>query len=78
MILFAGKNVDLWNTEEVGEWLEAIGLGEYKVVFAENCIEGELLASMSKTDIKELGVEKVGHRVKLDKEIKKLISESAA
>ena len=64
--------------DEVGEWLEAIGLGEYKSVFADNCIEGETLVSMTKSDVKELGVEKVGHRVKLDKEIKKLISESSA
>ena len=74
----AGKNVDSWTTAEVGEWLDAIGLGEYKAVFDENCIEGETLASMSKADIKELGVEKVGHRVKLDKEIKKLVGESPA
>lgn len=70
--------METWSTEEVGEWLDAIGLGEYKAVFADNCIEGETLVSMSKSDIKELGVEKVGHRVKLDKEIKKLIVESNA
>jgi len=75
---FSGKNVDSWTTSEVGDWLDAIGLGEYKGVFDENCIEGETLASMSKADIKELGVEKVGHRVKLDKEIKKLVGESPA
>ena len=76
--MVAGKNVDSWTTSEVGDWLDAIGLGEYKGVFDENCIEGETLASMSKADIKELGVEKVGHRVKLDKEIKKLVGESPA
>ncbi|XP_067950717.1 protein shank-like isoform X2 [Watersipora subatra] len=73
---FSGKNVEVWTGEEVGEWLESIGLGEYKTVFAENCIEGETLVSMTKADIKELGVEKVGHRVKLDKEIKKILPES--
>lgn len=74
--LIVGKNVEVWTGEEVGEWLESIGLGEYKTVFAENCIEGETLVSMTKADIKELGVEKVGHRVKLDKEIKKILPES--
>lgn len=74
----AGKNVESWSSSEVGEWLEAIGLAEYKAVFAENCIEGETLVSLSKADVKELGVEKVGHRVKLDKEIRKLVAESNA
>ncbi|KAF6025198.1 SHANK2 [Bugula neritina] len=77
-ISISGKNVELWSTGEVGVWLDAIGLGEYKAVFAENCIEGETLISLSKADVKELGVEKVGHRVKLDKEIRKLIAESNA
>ena len=62
----------------MGEWLDAIGLPDYKEVFADNCIEGETLISMSKSDIKELGVEKVGHRVKLDKEIKKLTPADSA
>jgi len=78
IVYAAGKNVELWSTGEVGVWLDAIGLGEYKAVFAENCIEGETLISLSKADVKELGVEKVGHRVKLDKEIRKLIAESNA
>ena len=43
----AGKNVDSWTTAEVGEWLDAIGLGEYKAVFDVNCCDGETLASMS-------------------------------
>ncbi|KAF6028537.1 SHANK2 [Bugula neritina] len=77
-ISISGKNVELWSTGEVEVWLDAIGLGEYKAVFAENCIEGETLISLSKADVKELGVEKVGHRVKLDKEIRKLIAESNA
>lgn len=76
--MFKDKNVESWTAEQVGDWLEQIGLGEYKAVFIDNCIEGETLISMSKADIKELGVEKVGHRVKLDKEIRKLCPDSNA
>jgi len=78
LLFISGKSVELWSLAEVGEWLDAIGLGEYKGVFSDNCIEGETLVSLSKADVKELGVEKVGHRVKLDKEIRKLIGSSDA
>ena len=51
-----------WEISEVCEWLEDIGLGEHCEQFAENEIVGEHLADLSKDDLKELGVKKLGHQ----------------
>jgi hypothetical protein len=37
----------IWTTEDVGVWLDEIGLGTYKPVFKENGINGEYLDSLS-------------------------------
>lgn len=37
----------IWTTEDVANWLEAIGLGGYKDVFKRNQINGEYLDNMS-------------------------------
>ena len=44
------------------EWLKDIGLGEHAESFAENEIVGEHLLDLSKDDLKELGVKKLGHQ----------------
>ena len=48
--------------EEVCAWLTAIGLGEHCGQFTENEIVGDHLADMSKEDLRELGVKKLGHQ----------------
>ena len=52
-------------------------MGEYKENFVSNFITGELLAKLTKDDMKDLGVEKVGHRLMLTSAIQKKISEEA-
>jgi len=37
----------IWTTEDVGVWLDEIGLGTYKPVFKENGINGEYLDGLS-------------------------------
>ena len=51
-----------WSVEDVCEWLEAIGLGEHVDSFKENEMMGEHLLDISKDDLKELGVKKLGHQ----------------
>jgi len=50
---------------DVGAWLEALGLGQYAHRFAENDIDFLLLAQLTDTDLKELGVTSLGHRKRL-------------
>ncbi|XP_065054092.1 SH3 and multiple ankyrin repeat domains protein 2-like [Rhopilema esculentum] len=61
-----------WNSEEVGFWLDYINMGQYKVSFLENDIQGLHLADLSKDDLSELGVKKLGHRLTIDDAIGKL------
>ncbi|KAL5259668.1 hypothetical protein ACHWQZ_G009945 [Mnemiopsis leidyi] len=70
-----GKHVEDWEAADVAEWLTGLGLGEYKDIFLENDISGPNLLDLTKADLKELGVTKLGHRITLTKEIKSRLSE---
>ena len=49
-------------TENVSAWLEKLGLGQYASNFADNDIDSHLLAQLTDTDLKELGISSLGHR----------------
>lgn len=55
----------------VGQWLEQLGLGEYRQPFAENAIDAAVLRELRERDLQELGV-RVGHRRKLLRAISEL------
>lgn len=46
-------------------WLEGLGLGEYTAAFETNHIEGQVLGHLNADDLKDIGVNAVGHRRKL-------------
>ncbi|KAM6949441.1 diacylglycerol kinase eta [Aplochiton taeniatus] len=50
-----------WESEEVADWLEALGLGEYREVFLSRDIRGCQLPQLQRHHLKELGITKVGH-----------------
>ena len=54
--------------EQVADWLERLGLGEYDGVFEENAIDAEVLPELTDSDLRSLGA-KLGHRKKLLKAI---------
>ncbi|MEO1091161.1 MAG: AAA family ATPase [Pseudomonadota bacterium] len=47
---------------DVGAWLRDLGLGEYAETFRDNDVTGDLLATLDADDLRDLGVDKVGHR----------------
>src|SRR6476469_3717429 len=51
--------------QQVADWLEKLGLGQYAQRFAENDIDFALLTKLNDTDLKELGVTSLGHRKRL-------------
>lgn len=69
------KKVEDWEAADVAEWLCGLGLGEYKSIFIDNDIRGPNLLDLTKADLKELGVTKLGHRITLTKEINTRLSE---
>ena len=70
--VISNKPYPEWNSEEVGFWLDYINMGQYKESFLENDIQGLHLADLSKDDLSELGVKKLGHRLTIDDAIGKL------
>src|SRR6185436_15456424 len=51
--------------QQVADWLEKLGLGQYAQRFAENDIDFAVLAKLNDADLKELGVTSLGHRKRL-------------
>jgi class 3 adenylate cyclase/tetratricopeptide (TPR) repeat protein len=50
---------------DVGDWLRSLGLEQYEAVFRDNAIDYSILPSLTSEDLKDLGVDAVGHRRKL-------------
>ena len=48
--------------EDVGKWLQSIGLGDYTKQFADNQIDGRALAHLDKQGQRDIGVTIVGHQ----------------
>jgi class 3 adenylate cyclase len=57
--------------QQVADWLEKLGLGQYAQRFAENDIDASVLPHLTDENLKELGIS-LGHRVKLLAAIKEL------
>ncbi|MBV9064674.1 MAG: AAA family ATPase, partial [Methylobacteriaceae bacterium] len=50
---------------EVADWLGRLGLSQYAKVFADNQIDDAVLPDLTPEDLKELGINLLGHRRKL-------------
>ncbi|MFL6825536.1 MAG: adenylate/guanylate cyclase domain-containing protein, partial [Bradyrhizobium sp.] len=50
---------------DLGEWLRRLDLEQYEPVFRENKIDDAVLPNLTAEDLKDLGIEFVGHRRKL-------------
>lgn len=50
------KPMDSWSTEEVGDWLGQIDLGQYRDNFVSNAIDGTELCNMNDKMLIDLGV----------------------
>jgi class 3 adenylate cyclase len=50
---------------DVAAWLGELGLTQYQEAFVRNAVDAEVLVELTADDLKDLGVEAVGHRRKL-------------
>jgi len=62
---------------DIAVWLHALGLQQYEQAFHDNAIDAAVLPDLTAEDLKELGVNLVGHRRKLLAAIGTLRSEGA-
>lgn len=71
-------SVKNWDEDRVCEYLRSVKCGEYEKLFRKNHINGENLLEIDKEVLKEMGIEKVGDRVRLFLSIKKLRTKTFA
>ena len=62
---------------DIGQWLNGLGLARYADLFAEHEIDGEVLPDLTDEDLEKLGLP-LGHRKKLLKAIATLPEEAEA
>ena len=58
--------------QQIADWLQRLGLGQYAKRFAENDINFAILPDLTDQDLKELGVASLGHRRQLLRAITEL------
>src|SRR6516162_1853111 len=64
--------------QQIADWLEKLGLGQYAQRFAENDIDFDVLNDLTDQDLEKIGVTSLGHRRKLLRAIADLNGGSAA
>jgi hypothetical protein len=50
---------------DIAAWLHGLGLQQYEQAFCDNAIDASVLPELTADDLKDLGVNLVGHRRKL-------------
>ncbi|KAG8333309.1 hypothetical protein J6590_000436 [Homalodisca vitripennis] len=68
----AGREVAGWGVVEVCAWLESLQLSEYADAFQGHDIRGRELLTLTRRDLKDLGITKVGHVKRILQAIKEL------
>jgi class 3 adenylate cyclase len=63
--------------QQIGDWLEKLGMSEYAQKFAENDIDASVLPELTDQDLKDLGIS-LGHRRKMLRAIRDLGGASVA
>lgn len=72
------ESVKNWDEDRVCDYLRSVKCGDYERIFRKNNINGEALLEIDKEVLKEMGIEKVGDRVRLFLSIKKLRTQTYA
>lgn len=70
---FQTKAVDSWQCEDVLDWLDSLDMSQYKPSFARSAVNGKRVQHLERNDYIELGVTQVGHRMDLQRSIKRFI-----
>ncbi|KAF2745846.1 protein kinase byr2 [Sporormia fimetaria CBS 119925] len=68
----APDSVRHWDEDKVGEWLKKINCSQYVDLFKRNHINGENLMEMDQSHLKDMGIKKVGDRVRIGSQAKQL------
>ena len=50
---------------DVADWLQELGFERYEAAFRENDVDAELMLGLTDNDLKDIGVNSLGHRRRL-------------
>jgi len=64
------RNFHEWTVSDIVQQLSTMGLDQYQDNFEQNDISGEVLPYLTEAHLKELGMRKIGHRLKFLKFIR--------
>uniref|UniRef100_A0A8C2DZ39 SH3 and multiple ankyrin repeat domains 1 n=1 Tax=Cyprinus carpio TaxID=7962 RepID=A0A8C2DZ39_CYPCA len=70
---FASKPLPYWTKYDVADWLGYLNLGEHRERFLDNEIDGTHLPSLTKDDYLDLGVTRVGHRMNIERALRRVM-----
>ena len=56
-------------SDKVSDWLDGLGLGQYAAKFMDNAIDWEILPEVDQDALKDIGVDALGHRLRILKAI---------
>lgn len=68
----AARPWQTWQPNEVANWLTLQDLGRYAHVFISNNIDGITLSTLTRIDLAQLGVLRIGHQLKLLRRVRAL------
>jgi len=71
-------SVRRWDEKKVGEWLHSIRCGQYESMFQRHNFTGESLLECDQEILREMGIKKIGDRVRINVAIKQLRNRSMA
>ncbi|PAV91156.1 hypothetical protein WR25_10970 [Diploscapter pachys] len=74
----AHSDVSDWSVDDVCKWLSSLGLSHYTQQFKSNEIRGSELIHLAQSDLRELGVQKMGHLKRFETAISALREKSTA
>lgn len=64
--------IKAWDEKKVGEWLQSIKCGQYEAIFRAHNFTGESLLECDQKILAEIGIKKIGDRVRINVAIKQL------
>ncbi|OAP56645.1 hypothetical protein AYL99_08757 [Fonsecaea erecta] len=70
-------SIRVWDEKKVGEWLHSIRCGQYEPLFKANNFTGESLLECDQKILSEMGIKKIGDRVRINVAIKQLRNKSS-
>lgn len=70
-------SIRAWDEKKVGDWLHSIRCGQYESLFKANNFTGESLLECDQKTLSEMGIKKIGDRVRINVAIKQLRNKSS-